>query len=51
MNFKERTYLGHGRVRGGAIAAPQQFFTVSLIIFLLSNAGRALGLDGIIFKR
>jgi thiosulfate dehydrogenase (quinone) large subunit len=42
-------YLGHGMVRGGAIMAQEQIFTVSLIIFLLSNAGRALGLDGLIF--
>jgi len=42
-------YLGHGILRGGATVAQQQIFTVSLIIFLLSNAGHALGLDGIIF--
>jgi thiosulfate dehydrogenase (quinone) large subunit len=47
MNY----YLGHGIIRGGVIVAQQQIFIVSLIIFLLSNAGRALGLDGIIFAR
>lgn len=47
MNY----YLGHGMVRGGAIMAQEQIFSVSLIIFLLSNAGRALGLDGIIFAQ
>jgi len=43
-------YLGVGMVRGGATMAQQQTFIVSLIIFLLSNPGRALGLDGLIFR-
>jgi hypothetical protein len=30
--------------------AQQQTFIVSLIIFLLSNPGRTLGLDGLIFR-
>ena len=44
-------YLGHGMLRGGAVVAQEQTFVVSLIIFLLSNAGRALGLDGVIFRK
>jgi hypothetical protein len=36
--------------RGGAMLAQQQTFIVALIIFLLSNPGRTLGLDGIIFR-
>jgi hypothetical protein len=35
---------------GGAMIAQQQTFIVSLIIFLLSNPGSALGLDGLIFR-
>jgi thiosulfate dehydrogenase [quinone] large subunit len=44
-------YLGHGIARRGAILAQEQIFSVSLIIFLLSNPGRALGLDGAIFSK
>ncbi len=44
-------YLGPGMAHGGNAVAQQQIFIVSLIIFLLSNAGRALGADGIIFAR
>ena len=43
-------YLGPGMARGGATMAQQQTFIVALIIFLLSNPGRALGLDGFIFR-
>ena len=43
-------YLGPGMARGGAMMAQQQTFIVALIIFLLSNPGRALGLDGLIFR-
>ena len=43
-------YLGPGMARGGATMAQQQTFIVSMIIFLLSNPGRALGLDGLIFR-
>jgi thiosulfate dehydrogenase (quinone) large subunit len=43
-------YLGPGMARGGATMAQQQTFIVALIIFLLSNPGRALGLDGLIFR-
>jgi thiosulfate dehydrogenase (quinone) large subunit len=44
-------YLGPGMARGGAAVAQQQTFLVCLIVFLLSNPGRALGLDGVIFGR
>jgi uncharacterized membrane protein YphA (DoxX/SURF4 family) len=40
-------YLGPGMARGGAVAAHQQTFLVCLIVILLSNAGRVLGLDGL----
>lgn len=44
-------YLGPGMARGGASLAQQQTFMVILFVFLLSNPGRTLGLDGLIFKR
>lgn len=44
-------YLGIGMVRGGALLAQQQTFIVSLVIFLLSNPGRTLGLDGLLFSK
>jgi thiosulfate dehydrogenase [quinone] large subunit len=44
-------YLGPGMARGGATLAQQQTFIVAMIIFLLSNPGRALGLDGLVFGR
>jgi thiosulfate dehydrogenase [quinone] large subunit len=43
-------YLGPGMARGGAPLAHQQTFIVALIIILLSNPGRTLGLDGLIFR-
>jgi thiosulfate dehydrogenase (quinone) large subunit len=43
-------YLGPGMARGGAMMAQQQTFIVALIIFLLANPGRALGLDGLISR-
>lgn len=44
-------YLGPGMARGGASLAQQQTFMVALIIILLANPGRTLGLDGWIFGR
>lgn len=44
-------YLGPGMARGGAAVAQQQTFAVCSIVFLLSNPGRALGLDGLLFGR
>jgi uncharacterized membrane protein YphA (DoxX/SURF4 family) len=43
-------YLGPGMARGGAQLAQQQTFIVALIVILLSNAGGALGLDGLVFR-
>lgn len=43
-------YLGPGMARGGASLAQQQTFIVAMIIFLLANPGRTLGLDGFIFR-
>jgi NADH dehydrogenase len=42
-------YLGPGMARGGAMLAQQQTFIVALVIFILANPGRTLGLDGLIF--
>ena len=42
-------YLGPGMARGGAVIAQQQTFMVAFAIFVLSNPGRALGLDGLLF--
>ena len=39
-------YFGPGMARGGASLAQQQTF----IVLILSNAGRTLGLDGLLFK-
>jgi hypothetical protein len=43
-------YLGPGMARGGAILAQQQILIVALAIFVLSNPGRAMGLDGVFFS-
>jgi uncharacterized membrane protein YphA (DoxX/SURF4 family) len=42
-------YLGPGMARGGAVIAQQQTFIIALAIFVLSNPGRTLGVDGLIF--
>ncbi|MGH9820948.1 MAG: DoxX family membrane protein [Pyrinomonadaceae bacterium] len=42
-------FLGPGMARGGAQLAQQQTFLISLFIIFLSNAGRSLGLDGLLF--
>ena len=42
-------YLGPGMARGGVTLAQQQIFIVALAIFVLSNPGRTLGLDGLLF--
>jgi hypothetical protein len=42
-------YLGPGMARGGAVIAQQQTFIIVLAIFVLSNPGRTLGLDGLLF--
>jgi uncharacterized membrane protein YphA (DoxX/SURF4 family) len=43
--------FGVGLPRGGATLAQQQTFIVCLMVILISNAGRALGLDGLLFGR
>lgn len=43
-------YLGPGMARGGAPLAQQQTFIVAMVIFVLSNPGRTLGLDGLLFN-
>jgi thiosulfate dehydrogenase [quinone] large subunit len=44
-------YLGPGMAWGGIVIAYQKLFLVTLIVFLLSNPGRVLGLDGAIFGK
>ena len=44
-------YLGPGMARGGPSLAQQQTFIIVLVIIFLSNAGRSLGLDGLLFSR
>ena len=41
-------YLGTGTSRGGAVIAQQQIFIIILAVIALSNAGRTLGLDGLL---
>lgn len=43
-------YLAPGMARGGVSLAQQQIFIVALIIIFLSNAGRTLGLDGLLLS-
>ena len=44
-------YFGPGMARGGAPLAQQQTFIVVLVVLILSNAGRTLCLDGLLFKK
>jgi uncharacterized membrane protein YphA (DoxX/SURF4 family) len=44
-------FFAIGLLRGGATLAQQQTFIVCLIVIFISNAGRALGLDGLLFGR
>ncbi len=44
-------YFGPGMARGGATLAQQQTFIISLVVILLTNPGRTLGLDGLLFKK
>ena len=43
-------YLGIGMNRGGAPLAQQQTFMVCLVVIILSNPGRTLGLDALLFR-
>ena len=47
LNF----FFGPGMAKGGASFAQQQTFLVTLVVFILSNPGQTLGLDGFLFKR
>ena len=40
-------YLGPGMAGGGALMAQQQTFIVCLLVLVLANPGRAIGLDGL----
>jgi uncharacterized membrane protein YphA (DoxX/SURF4 family) len=47
-------YLGPGMARGAAtpsVVAQQLTFMASMIVFILSSPGRALGLDALLFRR
>jgi uncharacterized membrane protein YphA (DoxX/SURF4 family) len=44
-------FFGPGMARGGAPMAQQQTFIVAFVMFILSNPGRTLGLDGLVFRR
>ncbi|HEX9444648.1 MAG TPA: DoxX family protein [Candidatus Binatia bacterium] len=43
--------LGPGMARGGAALAQQETFMVAFLVFILSNPGRTLGMDGIFARR
>jgi thiosulfate dehydrogenase [quinone] large subunit len=43
-------YLGPGTARGGSLLAQQHIFIIALVIFVLANPGRTLGLDGLLFS-
>ncbi len=43
-------FFGPGMARGGATLAQQQTFIVAMVIFILANPGRTLGLDGLLFS-
>lgn len=43
-------YLGPGMARGGAVMAQQQTFMIAMVIFVLANPGKALGLDGLLVR-
>lgn len=43
--------LGPGMARGGATLGNSETFLIAMIVLLLTNPGRTLGLDGFLFKR
>ncbi len=45
------SFFGPGMARGGIVFDFQQLFIVALIVILLANPGRTLGLDGLLFKK
>ena len=44
-------YFGPGMARRGASLAQQQTFIAVLVVLVLSNPGRTLGLDALLFKK
>jgi uncharacterized membrane protein YphA (DoxX/SURF4 family) len=42
-------YLGPGMAKGGSMLAQQQTFIIAMVLFVLANPGRTLGLDGLLF--
>jgi len=44
-------FFGPGMARGGASLAQQQTFIVALVMIILSNPGRTLGLDALMFRK
>ena len=44
-------YLGPGMAKGGSTLAQQETFIVALVVFILTDSGRTLGLDGLLFRR
>ena len=43
--------LGPGMARGGATLGNSETFFIAMIVFLFTNPGRTLGIDGFLFKR
>jgi len=43
--------LGPGMARGGSSLAQSETFFVAMIVIFLSNPGRTLGLDGLLWRR
>lgn len=43
--------LGPGMARGGSSLAQSETFFVAMIVLFLANAGRTLGVDGLLFKK
>ena len=48
--YAGQLFFGPGMARGGAALAQQQTFIVAMVIFILANPGRTLGLDGLLFS-
>jgi len=47
LNF----FFGLGMAKGGASLAQQQTFIIMLVVFIISDPGRTLGLDALLFKK
>lgn len=43
--------LGPGMARGGSSLAQSETFFVAMIVLSLANAGRTLGMDGLLFRK